>query len=189
MGNEISVLSLNESDGRAGHPENGECDERDLGGEAAVGVKAHQQARRAGYKQNVGNIYVAEGTVQPRVKVTDIFGKLCETGEQHPHTGVNMHEESKAPVVDIDVILLDPQKADVRVVRQVGDGDPRHQESEKSERHEQQGVKAVKTLEKKSGFQHNTCHETDNDLAHYRAFYRFRPVRLQAQQYGLDHDR
>ena len=64
-------------------------------------------------------------------------------------------------MVNVDVILLDTQKADIRVVRHIRGGYPRHQESKESERQQQDGVKSIYSLENLSSFQQNTRHEND----------------------------
>jgi hypothetical protein len=86
-----------------------------------------------------------------------------------------MDKESYAPMVNVNVILLDTQKADVRVVGHVRGGYARHQESKKSERQPQQGVKSICSLENLSSFQQNTCHENDRS----RPDYRLKPAGLQ----------
>src|SRR5262245_31546206 len=97
-----------------------------------------------------------------------------------------MDKESYAPMINIDVVLLYAQKPYVGVVREVGNGYPRHQKSEKRERQEQQRIKTIKTHEKKFCFKQNTCHETDHDLTYYRAICRFELLGLQFKQNGID---
>jgi len=63
-----------------------------------------------------------------------------------------MYKESNAPVINVDVILLDPQESDVRVVGYVCGRYPRHQESKKGERQQHKGVKRTYTLDKVFSF-------------------------------------
>ena len=46
-----------------------------------------------------------------------------------------MHKKSDAPVVDVDVALLDPEKADVRIVWNIRDRNAGHEDGKKRQGH------------------------------------------------------
>lgn len=71
--------------------------------------------------------------MQIGIKILNLGRKLSKSCKQSPHTCIHMNKESDPPVVDIDVFLLDLQKADISIVRNVGNGDLGHQECKKSE--------------------------------------------------------
>lgn len=51
-----------------------------------------------------------------------------------------MDKKREAPVVNVDVILFDPQKAYVRVVGYIFGGYPSHQEGKKGERQQHRDI-------------------------------------------------
>ena len=78
--------------------------------------------------------------MQCRVAVPQPFGELRKPRKQHPNAHVHMNKKGSSPHVDVDVVLLDPQEANVGVVWNVREGDPRHQKHEECERRNQQRV-------------------------------------------------
>lgn len=54
-----------------------------------------------------------------------------------------MNEEGDPPLINMDVLLLDPQKTHIGVIRNIGHRDTGHQPGKKSQREQQGGVEYI----------------------------------------------
>ncbi len=76
--------------------------------------------------------------METRILLLDRFGKLGKAREQYPHARIYMNKESDPPLVNTDILLLDPQEAHISIIRQIGYRDIRHQPGKEGQG-EQQG--------------------------------------------------
>lgn len=81
--------------------------------------------------------------MQPGVVALDVLRELGKAGQQHPQAGVYMNEEGDPPLIDMDILLFDPQKADIRIIRNIGHRYAGHQPGKKSKREQQGGVEYI----------------------------------------------
>jgi len=54
-----------------------------------------------------------------------------------------MNKEGNAPMIDMDIVLLDAQKAYIRVIRNILHGDTGHQPGEESQRQQQGHIPTI----------------------------------------------
>lgn len=80
------------------------------------------------------------------------FGKLRKAREQHPHTRIHVNKESDPPLVNSYILLFDPQETHIRIVRQVGHGDDRHQPGKESQGEQEEPVKYIGAADNLSYF-------------------------------------
>lgn len=73
--------------------------------------------------------------------------KLRKAREQGPNAHVHMHKKSDTPVVDVNVALLDPEKADVGVVGNVGRRNAGHENGKKRERQQKRDCESGLSVE------------------------------------------
>jgi len=83
--------------------------------------------------------------MQPGIVSLNSFGKLCEARQQRPETGIYMNKKGCPPVINVNVLLFDPQKTNVGVIGNIIKRYPRHQPGKKSQRKQQGGIPNICT--------------------------------------------
>ena len=73
----------------------------------------------------------------------DQFRKLCKSCQQDPHARIHMDKESDPPMIDADVLLFDPEKADICVIRDISNRYPGHQPGKESQGQQKAGIEDV----------------------------------------------
>jgi hypothetical protein len=83
--------------------------------------------------------------VKPGIIFLYLFRKLGEPRKQNPYTGIYMNKKGGSPMINVNVLLFDPQKTNVGVIGNIIKGYPGHQPGEKSQRKYQTGIPNICT--------------------------------------------